>query len=94
MKTHLKINHHKCCIDRIDISMGIDPNKSNESKECMIFHYFFFNHEFKFQDFLCDECLDLTMLTVNVSDIAITSVKNLIIDVLFITLANLHQVIY
>ena len=35
--------------DIIDISKGIDPTKSNKSRECMICHYWFFNQEFKFQ---------------------------------------------
>ena len=34
--------------DRIDISKKRDLAKSNSSKECMICHYFFFNHGFKF----------------------------------------------
>ena len=25
--------------DKINISKGIDPTKSNRSKECMVFHY-------------------------------------------------------
>ena len=28
--------------DRIDISEAIDVNESNESKECDIFHYWYF----------------------------------------------------
>ena len=40
--------------DRIDISKGIYPTKSNNRKECMICHYCFFNHGFKFQDHLCN----------------------------------------
>ena len=35
--------------DRIGLNEGIDPTKSNKSKECMICHYWFFNHGFKFQ---------------------------------------------
>ena len=36
--------------DRIDISKGIDVNKTSESKECVICHYcFFLNKGFKFQ---------------------------------------------
>ena len=62
--------------DRIDISEGIDPTKSNRSKECMIFHYWFFNHGFKFQYSVCKDCRDLTMLSVNISDIAIITIKN------------------
>ena len=36
--------------DRIDIRKGNDLIKSNNSKECMICHYWFFNHGFEFQD--------------------------------------------
>ena len=35
--------------DRIVITEGIDPAKSNNSKECMIWDYRFFNHGFEFQ---------------------------------------------
>ena len=42
--------------DRIDISEGIDLSKSNKSKECLICHYWFFNHGFKFQDCVCNGC--------------------------------------
>ena len=63
--------------DRIDISEGIDPIKSNKSKECMICHYFFFKHGFKFQDSVCNGCHDLTVLSVNVSNIATITVKNI-----------------
>ena len=50
--------------------------ESNNSKEYMIFHYRFFNHGFKFQDSICNGCHDLTILSVNISDIAIITVKN------------------
>ena len=62
--------------DRIGIDKGIDLAKSNNSTECMICHYWFFNHEFKFQDYVCNDCHHLTMLSVNMSDIAIITVKN------------------
>ena len=81
--------------DTKDISQWIDLAKSNNSKECMICHYFFSNHGFKFQDSVCNGCHDLTMLRLNISDIAIITVKNVDqkIVVLFITLANLKQLI-
>ena len=62
--------------DRIDISERIDLTKNNRSKECMICHYWFFNHGFKFQDSICNGCHDLTILIVNISGIAIITVKN------------------
>ena len=73
--------------DRINIRKGTDLAKSNNSKECMISHFSFFNNGFKFQNYICNGCHDLTMLSVIISDIAI-------IIVLFITLANLKQLIY
>ena len=62
--------------DRIHISKGTDLAKSNNSKECMICCYWIFNHGFKFQDSVCNGCLDLTLFNVNISNIAIISVKN------------------
>ena len=62
--------------DRIDISKGIDLAKSNNSKECMVCHYWLFNHGFEFQDSVCNGCNNLTMLSVIISNIAITTVKN------------------
>ena len=60
--------------DRIDISKGIDLAKSNSSK-CTICHYWF-NHGFNFQDYVCNGCHDLSMLSVNISNITIITVKN------------------
>ena len=62
--------------DRTDISEGINLAKSNSSKECMICHYWFFNHGFKFQGSVYNGCHDLTILSVNIRDIAITFPKN------------------
>ena len=36
-----------------------------------------FNHTFRFQDSVRNGCLDLTMLSVNISDIAIITIKNI-----------------
>ena len=60
---------------RIDTSEGIDSAKNNYSKECMVCHYWFFNHWFKYQDSVCNGCHDLLMQCVNISDIAIITVK-------------------
>ena len=34
--------YQQFCLDRIDISVGIDINKTNASKECDIDHYWYF----------------------------------------------------
>ena len=62
--------------DRIDISEGTDLAKSNIIKECMIFHYWRFNHGFELQDYVSNGSHVLTVLSINVSDIAIITVKN------------------
>ena len=62
--------------DRIDISEGIDLAKNNNSKECIICHYFFFNYGFEFQYSVCNGCHDLSMLCLNIRDVSIITVKN------------------
>ena len=42
----------------------------------MIFCYWFLNHGFEFQDSVCNCCHDLRMLSVNIRDIVIITVKN------------------
>ena len=61
--------------DIIDIIEGTDPANSNNSKECMVCHYWFFNHGFKYQVSVCNGCHDLLMQSVNISDIAIITGK-------------------
>ena len=47
--------------ERIDISDGIDVNKSYKSKECMLCHYWnFLGERFSYGPYLCDECYNMT----------------------------------
>ena len=62
--------------DKIDISEGIDVNRTSASKECDLCHYWYFlNYSFKFQPNVCNRCHDLLMLPMNLSDIAILNIK-------------------
>ena len=60
----------------------------------MICHYWFLNHGYNFQDYEYNGCHDLAMLSVNINDTAIVTVKNVNYLWLFITLGNLKQLIY
>ena len=73
-----KIRYYKIRLDydEIDISKGSDPNKSNKNKECLIWRYCIFNQGIKFQDSVCNGCHDLKMLCLNISNIAIITIKN------------------
>ena len=46
--------------DRIDISNGIDTNKTSASKECNICHYYwyFLDKNFNYDPYLCNGCHD------------------------------------
>ena len=56
--------------DRIRLSEGIYLAKSNNSKECIIHRYRFFNQGCKFQDSICNGCHNLTMLSINITNVA------------------------
>ena len=62
--------------DRIDISEGIDINKTSLSKECDICHYWYFkNIVFKHGPYLCNSCHDLTQKAMSFNNVAIVYVK-------------------
>ena len=71
------INHIKVLYsERIDVSEGIDTNKTSASKECDICHYWYFlNYSFKFQPNICNRCHDLLMMSLIHSDIAILNIR-------------------
>ena len=51
---------------RIAVSEGIDMNKTVVSKECDIFHYWYFlDKEFKFQLHVSNKCHYVLMMAVN-----------------------------
>ena len=53
----------KCCsTKKIDVSEGIDVNKTNALKECMLCHYCYFKDVgFKFEPHICNKCHDVLM---------------------------------
>ena len=62
--------------ERIDISEGIDINKTNLSKECDICHYWYFkNIGFKYEPYLCNSCHDLMQKAISFSNVAIVYVS-------------------
>ena len=86
-KLFLQVQLHNCAYksvgkkvidypgDNQALMNNLDPAKSNNSKECMVHHYWFFSHGFKDLDYVCNGCNDLLMLCVNISNIAIIAVK-------------------
>ena len=62
--------------NKIDISEGIDVNKTNASKELDICHYWYFlDKNSIYEPYLCNGSHDLMQRVMNFNDDAIASVK-------------------
>ena len=70
--------------DRIDISEGIDVNKTNLSKGCDICRYWFFKDiGFKYENYLCNGCHDSMQKAMSFNNVAIVYVKGSAYRILF-----------
>ena len=59
---------------KINVSEGIDVNKTSKSKECELCHYWFFKDVgFKFEKHVCNGCHDLLTMAYSLKNIAILS---------------------
>ena len=62
--------------ERIDVSEGIDFDKSNKSVECMICHYWYFKDiAYKYQPYVYNACHEFSMIVQNLDDFVILRVK-------------------
>ena len=62
--------------DKIDVSEGIDVNKTNESKQCMFCHYWYFlNKNFSYGPYTCDACYDIVQRSTDFKNIAIIQIE-------------------
>ena len=61
---------------KINVSEGIDVNKTNEPKKCELCHYWFFKDVgFKFEKHVCNGCHDLLTMAYSLKSMAILSAK-------------------
>ena len=64
--------------EKIDVSEGIDTNKTSASKEYMLCHYWYFKDVgFKFELHVCNKCHDVLMTAYELKNIAIFNVKGI-----------------
>ena len=62
--------------NKIDVSEGIDVNKTSASKVCEFCHYWLFEDiGFKFEEHVCHKCHDLLTMAHSLKDTAIVSAK-------------------
>ena len=64
--------------DKIDVSEDVNVNKTSKSRECNIYHYWYFlGKGFKLQPDVCNGCQDALMMSMNLNDIAILNVQGI-----------------
>ena len=62
--------------DRIDIFEGIDVNKTDKSRECMLCCYcYFLDENFNYGPYLCDGCYNIMEKSNNFKNIAVVDIK-------------------
>ena len=62
--------------DKIDITEGIDLDKTNKSRECMSCHYcYYLNKNFSYGPFTFDGCYNLVQRSTDFKNIVISHVK-------------------
>ena len=70
------MNYKMLEYDKIDISEGIDINKTCASKECDTCHYWYFlNKNFRYEPYLCNGCRELMQKAMDFNDVAILSIQ-------------------
>ena len=70
------ISYKNVTVRKIDVSEGIDTNKTSLSKECMLYHYWcFIDVRFKFEPHVWNKYNDVFMTAYELKHIAILNVK-------------------
>ena len=75
--------------ERIDISHGIDVNKSDESKKCTLCHYWYFlEKNFSYGPYLCDGCYNMTQKCNKLKNIAIICINKSVYRICFLFISK------
>ena len=75
--------------ERIDISNGIDVNKSDESKECMLCDYWYFlDKSFSYGAYLYDGCYNKTQKCNKLKNVAIIRIKKSVYRISFLFMSK------
>ena len=79
--------------ERIDISEGIDVNKTNLSKKCDICHYWYLKDiGFKYEPYLCDGCHDLMQKAMGFNNFAVVYIKGNAYRIHFWCMSKSHAI--
>ena len=74
--------------DKVDISEGIDVNKT-KSKECMLCHYWYFlNKNFTCGPYLCNGCYNIMQKSINFKNITVVHIKKSAFRIYFLDMTK------
>ena len=76
------MNYKMLEYDRMDISEGINIIKTNASDIC--YYWYFLDKSFNYEPYLCNGYHDLMQKAMNFNDVAIVSLKEMIIEFIFV----------
>ena len=75
--------------ERIDISEGININKTNNSRECMLCHYWaFLDKNFSYGPYLCDGCYNIMQKSNIFGNIVIAHIKKIVYRIYFLYISK------
>ena len=75
--------------EKIYISDGMDVHKSDESKECMLCHYWkFLDKSFSYGPYLCDESYNMMQKCNKLKNIAIIHIKESVYRICFLFMSK------
>ena len=75
--------------EKTDISDGIDVNKSDKSKECILCPYWYFlDKSFSYGPYLCDGCYNMMRKCNKLSNIAIIHIKQTVYRICFLFMSK------
>ena len=78
--------------DRIDISGGIDVNKTSGSKKCDICHYCYFKDiGYKYEPYLCNSYHDLMQKAISLIMLLLFMLREMLIEFTFGIWAKMMQ---
>ena len=70
--------------EKIDISEGIDVDKTNKSKECILCHYWYFlDKNFNYGPYLCDGCYNIMQNLLILKILLLFDLKKVHIELIF-----------
>ena len=75
--------------ERINVSDGIDVNELDESKKCMLCHYWYFlDKSFNYGPYLCDGCYNMTQKCNELKNIVIIRIKKTVYRICFLFMSK------